>query len=277
MKEKGKNISSERKKSLKKEHFKNKLKFSKNNSSFSKKLNPKNEGVRLNKYLAHAGIASRREADKLIKTGLVTVNDKIITEMGYKVKPGDKVQFNGETIKPEKKVYVLLNKPKNFITTTEDEKQRKTVMELVQKSASVRIYPVGRLDRNTTGVLLFTNDGDLAKKLTHPKHAVEKIYHVKLNKNLKPSDFEKIKNGLQLDDGFIQVDDISFIKGAPHNELGIKIHSGRNRIIRRIFEHLGYEVIKLDRVLFAGLTKKDLKRGHWRHLTKKEVDFLKML
>jgi len=277
MKKKGKNISSERKKSFKKEHSKNKLKFSKNKSYFSKKLNPKNEGVRLNKYLAHAGIASRREADKLIKTGLVTVNDKIITEMGYKVKPGDKVRFNGETIKPEKKVYVLLNKPKNFITTTEDEKQRKTVMELVQKSAPVRIYPVGRLDRNTTGVLLFTNDGDLAKKLTHPKHAVEKIYHVKLDKNFKPSDFERIKNGLQLDDGFIQVDDISFIKGAPHNELGIKIHSGRNRIIRRIFEHLGYEVIKLDRVLFAGLTKKDLKRGHWRHLTKKEVDFLKML
>jgi len=245
----------------------------------SKQTNvPKTDGsMRLNKYLAHAGIASRREADDLIKIGAVSVNGDIVTEMGYKVKPGDKVQFNGETIKPEKKVYVLLNKPKNFITTTEDDKGRKTVMELVEKSAPVRIYPVGRLDRNTTGVLLFTNDGDLAKKLTHPKHQVEKIYHVKLDKNLKPSDMEKIKDGLKLEDGVIQVDDISFVKGSPHNEVGVKIHSGRNRIVRRIFEHLGYDVIKLDRVLFAGLTKKDLKRGHWRHLTKKEVDFLKML
>ncbi len=242
------------------------------------KVLPKSDGtMRLNKYLAHAGIASRREADMLIKTGVVSVNGKIITEMGYKVKPTDKVQFNGDAVKPEKKAYVLLNKPKNFITTTEDEKGRKTVMELVQKSAPVRIYPVGRLDRNTTGVLLFTNDGDLAKKLTHPKHQVEKIYHVKLNKNLKPSDMEKISDGLKLDDGEIQVDEISFIKGSPHSEVGIKIHSGRNRIVRRIFEYLGYDVIKLDRVLFAGLTKKDLKRGHWRHLTKKEVDFLKML
>ncbi len=239
---------------------------------------PKDDGtMRLNKYLAHAGIASRREADVLIQTGAVTVNGKTVTEMGYKVQPGDKVQFNGETIKPEKKVYVLLNKPKNFITTTEDEKGRKTVMELVQKSAPVRIYPVGRLDRNTTGVLLFTNDGDLAKKLTHPKHNIEKLYHVKLDKNLKPSDLDKIRNGLKLEDGEIQVDDISYIKGAPHSEVGVKIHSGRNRIVRRIFEHLGYDVIKLDRVVFAGLTKKDLKRGHWRHLTKKEVDFLKML
>ena len=238
----------------------------------------KDDGLmRLNKYLAHAGIASRREADELIKIGAVSVNGEIITEMGYKVKPGDKVQFNGETIKPEKKVYVLLNKPKNFITTTEDEKGRKTVMELVQKSAPVRIYPVGRLDRNTTGVLLFTNDGDLAKKLTHPKHQIEKLYHVKLDKNLKSSDLEKIREGLKLDDGYIQVDDISLIKGAPHNEAGIKIHSGRNRIVRRIFEHLGYDVIKLDRVLFAGLTKKDLKRGHWRYLSQKEVNFLKML
>ena len=239
---------------------------------------PKDDGtMRLNKYLAHAGIASRREADVLIQTGAVTVNGKTVTEMGYKVKPGDKVQFNGETIKPEKKVYVLLNKPKNFITTTEDERGRKTVMELVQKSAPVRIYPVGRLDRNTTGVLLFTNDGDMAKRLTHPRHNVEKIYHVKLNKNLKPSDIDKIRNGLKLEDGEIQVDDISYIKGAPHSEVGVKIHSGRNRIVRRIFEHLGYDVLKLDRVLFAGLTKKDLKRGHWRHLTKKEVDFLKMI
>lgn len=261
-----------------KKNFKTSNKFSKRNKKSVSKTLPKDDGtMRLNKYLAHAGIASRREADDLIKIGAVSVNGKVITEMGYKVQPGDKVQFNGETIKPEKKVYVLLNKPKNFITTTEDEKGRKTVMELVQKSTPVRIYPVGRLDRNTTGVLLFTNDGDLAKKLTHPKHRVEKIYHVKLNKNLKPSDMEKIQNGLKLDDGEIIVDDISYIKGAPHSEVGVKIHSGRNRIVRRIFEHLGYDVIKLDRVLFGGLTKKDLKRGHWRHLTKKEVDFLKML
>jgi len=263
----------------KKKDFKGKPKrFSSKKNYKTKQKAPKTDGLmRLNKYLAHAGVASRREADELIKIGAVSVNGEIVTEMGYKVKPGDKVQFNGDTIKPEKKVYVLLNKPKNFITTTEDEKGRKTVMELVEKSAPVRIYPVGRLDRNTTGVLLFTNDGDLAKKLTHPKHQVEKIYHVKLDKNLKSSDMEKIREGLKLEDGVIHVDDISFIKGAPHNEVGVKIHSGRNRIVRRIFEHLGYNVIKLDRVLFAGLTKKDLKRGHWRHLTNKEVDFLKML
>jgi len=272
-------MNKNQKRSGQKKDFKSKYKPK--SRKYSKKTSgnvPKTDGtMRLNKYLAHAGIASRREADELIKIGAVSVNGEIITEMGYKVKPGDKVQFNGETIKPEKKMYVLLNKPKNFITTTEDEKGRKTVMELVEKSAPVRIYPVGRLDRNTTGVLLFTNDGDLAKKLTHPKHKVEKIYHIKLDKNLKPSDMEKIKDGLNLDDGVIQVDDISFIKGAPHNEVGVKIHSGRNRIVRRIFEHLGYDVIKLDRVLFGGLTKKNLKRGHWRHLTNKEVEFLKML
>jgi 23S rRNA pseudouridine2605 synthase len=243
-----------------------------------KSVPPKTDGtMRLNKYLAHAGIASRREADELIKIGAVMVNGEIVTEMGFKVKPTDKVQFNGETIKPEKKVYVLLNKPKNFITTTEDDKGRRTVMELVEKSSPVRLYPVGRLDRNTTGVLLFTNDGDLAKKLTHPKHMVEKIYHVKLDKSLKSNDMEKIRAGFKLEDGYVEVDDIQYIKGASHSEIGVKIHSGRNRIVRRIFEHFNYNVIKLDRVLFAGLTKKDLKRGHWRHLTKKEVDFLMML
>jgi 23S rRNA pseudouridine2605 synthase len=239
---------------------------------------PKTDGtMRLNKYLAHAGIASRREADELIKIGAVKVNGKVITEMGYKVQEFDKVQFNDETIKPEKKAYVLLNKPKNFITTTEDEKNRRTVMELVEKSVPVRIYPVGRLDRNTTGVLLFTNDGDMAKKLTHPKHNIEKIYHVLLDKNLKSNDLEKIRAGLKLEDGIIEVDEASYVKGATHKEVGIKIHSGRNRIVRRIFEHLGYNVIKLDRVLFAGFTKKDLKRGHWRHLTQKEIDYLKRI
>jgi len=256
-------------------------KFVSKNRNTPKKTNtplPKSDGsMRLNKYIAHAGIASRREADELIKIGAVSVNGKVIIEMGYKVKPTDKIQFNGETIKPEKKAYVLLNKPKNFITTTEDDKGRKTVMELVEKSSPVRIYPVGRLDRNTTGVLLFTNDGDLAKKLTHPQHNVEKIYHAKINKNLKSNDLDKIRAGIKLPDGFIQVDEASYIKNAPHSEVGLKIHSGKNRIVRRIFEHLDYEVIKLDRVLFAGLTKKDLKRGHWRHLTQKEIDFLKML
>lgn len=276
------NQKNQQKNNGKRDNFKSKSKnynprFKKNTKKKSVTSSSNDGSMRLNKYLAHAGIASRREADELIKIGAVTVNGDIITEMGYKVKAGDKVQFNGETIKPEKKVYVLLNKPKNFITTTEDEKGRKTVMELVEKSAPVRIYPVGRLDRNTTGVLLFTNDGDLAKKLTHPKHMIEKLYHVKLDKNLKPSDMEKIMDGIKLEDGFIKVDDISFVKGAPHNEVGLKIHSGRNRIVRRLFEHLGYDVIKLDRVLFAGLTKKDLKRGHWRHLTAKEIDFLKMI
>jgi len=233
--------------------------------------------MRLNKYLAHAGIASRREADELIKNGMVTVNGEVITEMGYKVNENDEVRFGGEIVRPEKKVYVLLNKPKNYITTTKDERNRKTVMELVKDASKFRIYPVGRLDRKTTGVLLLTNDGELAEKLLHPKNKVEKIYHVVLDRNLKSSDMEKIRNGLKLEDGMIYVDDISYIQGAPKSEVGIKIHSGRNRIVRRIFEHLGYDVKKLDRVMFAGLTKKGLERGKWRHLTKKEVDFLKML
>ena len=233
--------------------------------------------MRLNKYLAHAGIASRREADELIKNGMVTVNGEVVTEMGYKVNETDEVRFGGELVRPEKKVYVLLNKPKNYITTTKDERNRKTVMELVKDASKYRIYPVGRLDRKTTGVLLLTNDGELAEKLLHPKNKVEKIYHVVLDRNLKSSDMEKIRQGLKLDDGMIYVDDISYIQGAPKSEVGIKIHSGRNRIVRRIFEHLGYDVKKLDRVMFAGLTKKGLERGKWRHLTKKEVDFLKML
>ncbi len=234
--------------------------------------------MRLNKYLAHAGIASRREADELIRNGMVTVNGQTVTEMGFKVQPTDQVRFGGELIRPEKKVYILLNKPKNYITTTKDERNRKTVMELVKEPArKYRIFPVGRLDRKTTGVLLLTNDGDLAKKLTHPKHKVEKLYHVVLDRNLKQQDLQKIREGLKLADGMIYVDDASYVKGAPHSEVGIKIHSGRNRIVRRIFEHLGYDVKKLDRVMFAGLTKKGLERGHWRHLTEKEVNYLKML
>ncbi|NPA43463.1 MAG: rRNA pseudouridine synthase [Chlorobi bacterium] len=233
--------------------------------------------MRLNKYLAHAGIASRRRADELIKNGMVTVNGEVITEMGYKVNPEDEVRFGGEPVVPEKKVYVLLNKPKNYITTTKDERNRKTVMDLVKDASKYRLYPVGRLDRKTTGVLLLTNDGQLAEKLLHPKNKVEKIYHVVLDRNLKQSDMQKIREGLKLNDGMIYVDEISYIQGAPRSEVGVKLHSGRNRIVRRIFKHLGYDVKKLDRVMFAGLTKKGLERGQWRYLTDKEVSFLKML
>lgn len=227
--------------------------------------------IRLNRFIANAGVCSRREADTYITAGSVTVNGKTITEMGHKVKLSDIVKFDGRLLNPQKKEYVLLNKPKNFITTTSDEKGRRTVMELISKASKSRLVPVGRLDRNTTGLLLFTNDGDLAKRLTHPKHGIRKIYHVELNRNLTAEDLKKIQSGLTLDDGPINVDEISYINNSPKREVGVKIHSGRNRIVRRIFEHLGYEVKKLDRVIFAGLTKKDLPRGHWRHLTKQEV------
>ena len=233
--------------------------------------------IRLNKYVANSGVCSRREADTYIAAGNVTVNGKAVTEMGYKVKPGDKVRFDGRLLNPEKKEYVLLNKPKNFITTTSDERGRRTVMELVSNASKARLLPVGRLDRNTTGLLMFTNDGDLAKKLTHPKHGVRKIYHVELNRSLSNDHLKAIRSGLQLEDGPVVVDEVSYIKNAPKREVGIKIHSGRNRIVRRIFEHLGYDVVKLDRVVFAGLTKKDLPRGHWRHLSAQEVINLKMI
>ncbi len=235
------------------------------------------KGIRLNKYIANAGICSRREADVFIKSGNVAVNGKIIMEMGYQVQPNDIVKFDGETISLEKKQYILLNKPKNFITTTSDERGRKTVMDLVGNATEERLYPVGRLDRNTTGLLLFTNDGELAKKLTHPKHNVYKIYHASLNRKLAISDLQKIANGFMLDDKPVQVDEISYITGESKTEIGVKIHSGRNRIVRRIFEHFGYDVVKLDRVIFANLTKKNLPRGHWRHLTELEVNSLKML
>lgn len=233
--------------------------------------------IRLNKYVANAGVCSRREADTYIAAGNVTVNGKTITEMGFKVNRTDEVRFDGRLLNPEKKEYVLLNKPKNFITTTRDEKGRRTVMELISNATKARLVPVGRLDRNTTGLLLFTNDGDLAKKLTHPRYGIRKIYHVELSKNLKADDFRKIEEGLMLEDGLIKVDDVSYLNNAPKREVGIEIHSGKNRIVRRIFEHLGYTVVKLDRVIFAGLTKKDLPRGHWRHLTQQEVINLGML
>lgn len=233
--------------------------------------------TRLNKYVANSGVCSRRDADVYIASGNVSVNGKTITEMGFKVKKGDVVKFDGRLLNPEKKEYILLNKPKNFITTTSDERGRRTVMELISNASKARLVPVGRLDRNTTGLLLFTNDGDLAKTLTHPKHGVRKIYHVELNKNLRSDDLKQIQAGLTLEDGQVKVDEVSYISNSPKKEVGIEIHSGRNRIVRRIFEHLGYEVVKLDRVIFAGLTKKDLPRGHWRPLTKQEVINLGMI
>ena len=234
--------------------------------------------VRLNKYISNAGICSRREADELISTGVVSVNGVVVTEMGIKVNPGDVVQYDGATLVSERKRYVLLNKPKGYITTTDDPQERRTVMALVKDACKERIYPVGRLDRNTSGLLLFTNDGDLAKKLTHPKHGARKIYHVELDKPLSKADMDAIYEGIELEDGMVYVDEIAYIEGTTSKkEIGVEIHSGKNRVIRRIFESLNYEVVKLDRVMFADLTKKDISRGMWRFLTDKEVSFLKML
>lgn len=232
--------------------------------------------IRLNKFLSNAGICSRREADVLIQTGVVSINGEIITELGYKIKPGDVVQYDGETINAETKRYVLLNKPKGFITTMDDPYGRRTVMTLIKKACRERIYPVGRLDRDTTGLLLFTNDGDLAKKLTHPRHRANKIYHVELNKSVKLEDLGKLIQGVDLEDGKTNFDRAEYVKEGNAREVGVELHSGKNRIVRRMFEALGYEVVKLDRVQFAGLTKKDLPRGIFRHLTEKEVAFLKM-
>ena len=231
--------------------------------------------IRLNKYISNAGVCSRREADVLIESGSVTVNGVVVTEMGSKVLPTDEVRFGDKILQREKPVYLVLNKPKDFITTTEDERDRKHVLQLVKGACKERIYPVGRLDKNTTGLLLFTNDGDLTKKLTHPKHEVRKVYYAELDKNLTANDFETIANGIELEDGAIKVDEIAYV-GSSKKEVGVTIHSGKNRIVRRIFEHLGYEIVKLDRVVFAGLTKKDLPRGEWRFLTTAEVNILKM-
>ena len=235
------------------------------------------DGIRLNKYIANAGICSRREADVYINAGSAMVNGKIVTEMGYKVQVTDEVKFDGSLISIEKKRYVLLNKPKNFITTMEDDRGRKTVMDLISNATKERIYPVGRLDRNTTGLLLFTNDGEMAKKLTHPKSGIQKLYHASLDKKLANSDLQKIAEGFTMEDRRVIVDEISYVLNEPKTEVGVKIHSGRNRIVRKIFEHFNYNVVKLDRVIFAGLTKKDLPRGHWRYLTEMEVNTLKML
>ncbi len=235
-----------------------------------------NEPIRLNKFLANAGVCSRREADEFITTGVVSVNGQVVTELGTKIKRSDEVKFHDQPVNIERKVYILLNKPKDTMTTSDDPQARRTVMDLVKGACTERIYPVGRLDRNTTGVLLLTNDGDLASKLTHPKYLKKKVYHVHLDKDLTKADMEQIAAGIQLDDGEIHADAISYTDENKKNDIGIEIHSGKNRIVRRIFESLGYKVVKLDRVYFAGLTKKGLRRGAWRFLTEKEVNFLKM-
>ena len=234
------------------------------------------ETIRLNKFLAHAGIASRRACAELIKAGHVKVDGEVVYDIGYRLQPKQVVSYKGKVVKPEeKKVYLLLNKPKNYVTTVSDERGRNTVMDLIPDRIEARIYPVGRLDRASTGLLLLTNDGDLAKKLSHPSHRVKKIYHVTLNKILTKRDLESIRQGVTLDDGIAQVDWIEPTGGKNPAEIGLEIHSGKNRVIRRIFEHLGYTVERLDRVYYAGLTKKDLPRGRWRHLTKQEIIMLK--
>jgi len=234
------------------------------------------EGMRLNKYIAHCGIASRRGAAEIIKNGHVKVDGQVVLDIGHRVMEGQMVTFNDKKVAPEvNKVYVLINKPKGYITTVKDERGRKTVMDILGNKIPERIYPVGRLDRNTSGLLLMTNDGDLAKKLSHPSHEVKKIYRVFLDKNVKLADLEKLKSGISLEDGKTSVDSANYIDGVAHNEVGVELHSGKNRIIRRLFEHLGYDVKRLDRVYYAGLTKKDLSRGWFRHLTKREVIMLK--
>ena len=235
-----------------------------------------NEPLRLNKFLANAGICSRREADEFIQTGVVTVNGEVVTELGTKILRTDEVKFHDAPVSLEKKVYVLLNKPKDYVTTSDDPQQRKTVMDLVKDVCPERIYPVGRLDRNTTGVLLLTNDGDLASKLTHPKFLKKKVYHVHLDRNVTAHDLQQIRDGITLEDGEIKADAVEYADDNDKAQVGIEIHSGKNRIVRRIFESLGYRVTKLDRVQFAGLTKKNLRRGDWRFLTEKEVDMLRM-
>ena len=235
------------------------------------------ENIRLNKFIANAGICSRREADVLIESGIFEVNGNIITEMGYKVKPGDEVKYDGAVIKSEKKKYILLNKPKDFITTMDDPQGRKTAYQLVKNACKERIYPVGRLDRNTTGLLLFTNDGDLAKRLTHPRYEVAKMYQVETDNSVSDEQIASLLSGVELDDGdYVKADKAEFVKDSKNRKIGIELHSGKNRVVRRMFESIGHEVKKLDRVYFAGLTKKDLPRGTWRVLSEQEVSFLKM-
>ncbi len=275
--------STPQKSSFKKMKTKNFRPNPQNVKTFKRKPNttPKKEnvadGIRLNKYIANAGICSRREADVYIAAGNATVNGKIIVEMGYKVQVDDMVRFDGALLSIETKRYVLMNKPKNCISTMDDDRGRKTVMDIIENATKERIYPVGRLDRNTTGLLLFTNDGDLAKKLTHPKHNVKKLYHASLDKKLSMKDMQTIAANFMLEGKMVFVDAISYVEGQSKTEVGIEIHSGRNRIVRKIFEHFGYTVVKLDRVIFGGLTKKNLPRGHHRPLTNQEVINLNMI
>jgi 23S rRNA pseudouridine2605 synthase len=260
--------------SSKKQHVSGK----RGSQDFPEEKEKRDDRMRLNKYLAHSGLCSRREADDFIKSGMVEVNGKVVTEMGYKVNPGDEVKYAGEKLSPEKPVYILLNKPKDFITTTKDPQGRNTVMRLIRGVGNYRVFPVGRLDRNTTGLLMFTNDGDLAKKLIHPRHNIKKLYHVHLDKNVKPEHMKALVEGVELEDGTMAADVVSYVgDGSDKKQVGIEIHSGKNRVVRRLFETLGYKVLKLDRVVFAGLTKKDLPKGRWRHLTSQEVNYLKML
>lgn len=228
------------------------------------------KGIRLNRYLAHSGVSSRRTSETFIKTGIVEINGKIVKEPGYRVFPNDRVKFYNRFLYPEEKVYILLNKPKGFITTTRDEKNRKTVMDLVSNASPYRLYPVGRLDKQTTGVLLFTNNGDLAEKMIHPKYHLRKIYHVRLNRKFKIFDFETIKKGINFPEGKAKIDVISYIQGIQKNRVSLTLHIGWNRIVRRIFEYLGYKIVNLDRISFCGLTKKSLKKGQWRIITEKE-------
>ena len=244
--------------------------------TYSAEVYDPNQPMRLNKFLANAGVCSRRDADKYIEAGVVSVNGIVVTELGTKVMRTDEVKFHDNVVKIEKKVYVLLNKPKGYVTTSDDPQNRKTVMDLVANACPERIYPVGRLDRNTTGVLLLTNDGELASKLTHPKFLKKKIYHVTTDQNVSAADLNQIAEGITLDDGEIRADAIEYASATDKKEIGIEIHSGKNRIVRRIFESLGYHVVKLDRVYFAGLTKKNVRRGDWRYLTDKEVQMLRM-
>ena len=245
----------------------------------AKKINtppPPKEPVRLNRFIAQAGVCSRREADKLIADGQITVNGEKITELGYKVNPDDDVRYKGKALRPEKLVYILLNKPKDFITTTEDPQERRTVMDLVKTATTERIYPVGRLDRNTTGLLLLTNDGELAKTLTHPSYKVKKIYKAEIDKRIAKEDFIKLAEGVELEEGIAAADDVAVLSDDGRT-IGLELHIGWNRVVRRMFEKLGYEVKNLDRVVFAGLDKKDLPRGKWRHLSPREVIQLKYL
>ncbi len=235
------------------------------------------EFIRLNKFIANSGVCSRREADELIKSGKITVNGEVVKELGTKIKPGDEVIYNGKRLKGEKNVYIVMNKPKNYITTTDDPKHRKTVMDLFQGKVKERIYPVGRLDRNTTGVLLFTNDGELAKKLTHPSSNIPKVYVVTLDKPVTKSYMNQLVDGIELEDGVAAADAVYYFAPNRQDKVVLEIHSGRNRVIRRMFEHMNFEVKNLDRIEFAGITKKDLKRGQWRYLSEKEVGFLMML